>query len=158
MTRFGINYLSERLGETHPYHLECQTLDSKYYHKSKNALKTDTKKTPTDECYGTILYGDSTAEAKRQRSSLNLEAKSSHASLVLLDRGLALLLRVLGLGEEHAVVASSLLGFANAAGLEWKGRVNSLRMLDRQYRFIPWASRTGRVEQALARGQRRFYL
>lgn len=53
-----------------------------------------------------------------QRSSLDLEAKSSHASLVLLDRGLALLLGVFGLGEEHAVIASGLLGFADAAGLE----------------------------------------
>jgi hypothetical protein len=53
-----------------------------------------------------------------QRASLDLEAKSSHARFVLLDRGLALLLRAVGLGEEHAVVASGLLGFADAAGLE----------------------------------------
>ena len=53
-----------------------------------------------------------------QRLSLDLETKSSHASLVLLDRGLALLLRVFGLGEEHAVIAGGLLGFADTAGLQ----------------------------------------
>lgn len=53
-----------------------------------------------------------------QRSSLDLETKSGHASLVLLNGGLALLLRVVGLGEKHAVIASGLLGFADAAGLE----------------------------------------
>lgn len=65
-----------------------------------------------------MLYNDSTAEAIGQRSSLDLEAKSGHASLVLLDRGLALLFRVIGLREKHAVIASGLLGFADAAGLE----------------------------------------
>jgi hypothetical protein len=65
-----------------------------------------------------MLYSDGTAGAKVRDRALDLEAKSSHARLVLLDRGLALLLRVVGLGEEHAVVASGLLGFADAAGLE----------------------------------------
>jgi hypothetical protein len=53
-----------------------------------------------------------------QRLSLDLETKSSHASLVLLNGGLALLLGVVGLGEKHAVIARGLLGFADAAGLE----------------------------------------
>jgi hypothetical protein len=39
-----------------------------------------------------------------------------------------------------------------------KGRVNRLRLLVRQYRFIPWASRTERAERALARGQQHFSL
>jgi hypothetical protein len=52
-----------------------------------------------------------------QKTSLDLEAKSGHASLVLLDRGLALLFRVFGLGEKHAVIASGLLGLTDTAGL-----------------------------------------
>jgi hypothetical protein len=52
--------------------------------------------------------------------SLNLEAKASHASFVLLDSGLAFLLGIFGLGEKHAVIAGGLLGLADAAGL--KGR------------------------------------
>ena len=90
---------------------------------SKHALKTDDiqrkQETPANECYGTMLYSDSsTAEAIRSENELDLEAKSGHASLVLLDRGLALLLRVFGLGEEHAVIAGGLLGFADTAGLQ----------------------------------------
>lgn len=49
--------------------------------------------------------------------SLDLEAESSHARLVLLNGGLALLLGVIGLGEQHAVVAGSLFGLADATGL-----------------------------------------
>jgi hypothetical protein len=52
------------------------------------------------------------------RIKLDLETESSHASFVLLNCGLALLFGVIGLGEEHAVIASGLLGFADAAGLE----------------------------------------
>lgn len=49
--------------------------------------------------------------------SLDLEAKSSHARLVLLNCGFALLLGVVRLGEEHTVVAGGLFGFADAARL-----------------------------------------
>lgn len=49
--------------------------------------------------------------------SLDLEAVASHAGLVLLDQGLALLCGVVGLGEEHAVIAGGLFGLANAAWL-----------------------------------------
>lgn len=48
---------------------------------------------------------------------LNLEPEPSHAGLVLVNGGLAFLRRVFGLGEEHAVVAGGLFGFAHAAGL-----------------------------------------
>jgi hypothetical protein len=51
-------------------------------------------------------------------SSLNLEPVSSHAGLVLLDQGLALLSRVIGFREQHAVIPGGLLGLADAAGLE----------------------------------------
>ena len=50
-------------------------------------------------------------------ASLDLEAESSHAGLVLLNCGLAFLRWVIGFGEEHAVVASGLFGLAYAAGL-----------------------------------------
>lgn len=49
---------------------------------------------------------------------LDLEAVPSHARLVLLNCGLAFLLGVVGLREQHAVVAGGLLGLADAAGLE----------------------------------------
>lgn len=49
--------------------------------------------------------------------SLNPESEPSHAGLVLVNGGLAFLRRVFGLGEEHAVVAGGLFGFAHAAGL-----------------------------------------
>lgn len=92
-------------------------------HTSKHALKTDDiqrkQETPANECY--IVQCCIVIVQPRpfgQRSSLDLEAKSGHASLVLLNGGLALLLRVVGLGEKHAVITSGLLGFADAAGLE----------------------------------------
>lgn len=50
--------------------------------------------------------------------SLDLEAKASHAVLVLLDGGLTLLLGIFGLRKQHAVIADLLLVFANAAWLE----------------------------------------
>lgn len=53
-------------------------------------------------CLGTILY---------------VETKSSHAGLVLGDQVLALLLRVVALGEEHALVTRGLFVLANAAWL-----------------------------------------
>jgi len=46
-----------------------------------------------------------------------LEAKAGHAALVFVDRGSAVLLRVLGIAEEHAFVSSRLLLIAYAAGL-----------------------------------------
>ena len=45
------------------------------------------------------------------------EAETSHASLVLLNHWLAVLLWIGGLGEQHALVASGLLLFADAAWL-----------------------------------------
>lgn len=57
-------------------------------------------------------------------TSLNLESVSSHAGLVLLDQGLALLRGVIGFREQHAVIPGGLLGLTDAAGLEmeWSGR------------------------------------
>lgn len=51
-------------------------------------------------------------------TTLNLEPVSSHAGLVLLDQGLALLSRVIGFREQHAVIPGRLFGLADAAGLE----------------------------------------
>jgi hypothetical protein len=51
------------------------------------------------------------------QTRLDLETKAGHASLVLIDSRLALLGGVIGLGEEHAVIASGLLILADAAGL-----------------------------------------
>jgi hypothetical protein len=51
-------------------------------------------KTPTNECYNTTYGTDHTITR-----CLDLEAVSSHASLVLLNCRLALLLGVVGLGE-----------------------------------------------------------
>ena len=58
-------------------------------------------------------------------TSLNLEPVSSHAGLVLLDQGLALLSRVIGFREQHAVIPVGLFGLADAAGLEmvWSDRL-----------------------------------
>lgn len=51
------------------------------------------------------------------RGGLDLKAEAGHAGLVLLDHRLALLRWVIGLGEQHAVIAGGLLVLANAAGL-----------------------------------------
>ena len=48
---------------------------------------------------------------------LDSEAVPLHAQLVLLDHALAVLLRVVALGEQHALVAPGLLVLAHAAGL-----------------------------------------
>lgn len=49
---------------------------------------------------------------------LNLESEPKHTGLVFLNHRLALLGRIVGLGEEHAVIAGGLLVLADAAGLE----------------------------------------
>lgn len=49
--------------------------------------------------------------------SRQVEAIAFHTALVLGDHILAILLRVGGIGEEHALVASGLFVLANAAGL-----------------------------------------
>lgn len=51
------------------------------------------------------------------QTRLDFETKAGHASLVLIDSRLALLGGVIGLGEEHAVIAGGLLILADAAGL-----------------------------------------
>lgn len=65
-----------------------------------------------------VVYGWYRWRSSIKDQSLDLEAKSGHADLVLFDCGFALLLGVFGLREEHAVIASSLLGFADTAGLK----------------------------------------
>lgn len=50
-------------------------------------------------------------------ATLNLVSKAEHAALVLVDEGHAVLRRVLGVGEEHALVALGLFFLADAAGL-----------------------------------------
>ena len=58
---------------------------------------------------------------------LCLESVARHAALVLLDRTLAVLLRIVALREQHAVVARGFLVFADAARLvvivsmDWRG-------------------------------------
>jgi hypothetical protein len=76
------------------------------------------KETPADQCYSTVLGNGDTGSDSIKGHSLDLEAKSSHAGLVLFNGGLALLLGVIGLREQHAVVAGGLFGLADAAGLE----------------------------------------
>lgn len=49
--------------------------------------------------------------------ALCLEPVARHAALVLLDRTLAVLLRIVALREQHAVVTGSFLVFADTAGL-----------------------------------------
>lgn len=49
---------------------------------------------------------------------LNLETITEHAALILVDQGLTLLGGIVGFGEEHAVVASGFLIFADAARLK----------------------------------------
>lgn len=51
------------------------------------------------------------------QTRLDLETKAGHAGLILIDGRLTLFGGVIGLGEEHAVVASGLLILADAAGL-----------------------------------------
>lgn len=55
-------------------------------------------------------------------SILDLEAVPSHTSLVLLNHRLAVLCRIIGLGEKHAVISRRLLGFADAARLYITGK------------------------------------
>lgn len=50
-------------------------------------------------------------------SHLNLKPIPRHTCLILIDRGLAFLGGIVGLGEQHAVVSGLFLGFADAAGL-----------------------------------------
>ena len=52
-----------------------------------------------------------------RKTVLDLEAEASHAGAVLVYRGHAVLLGVVGLGEKHAVVTLGLLLLAHAAGL-----------------------------------------
>ena len=73
----------------------------------------------------TVIYTSPTTSSpnhrnqakSKQPSWLNLEPKPSHTALILVDGRLALLRRVLRLGEEHTVVAGGLFGLADAAGL-----------------------------------------
>ena len=52
--------------------------------------------------------------------ALDLVSEAEHAGLVLRDKRLAVGLGVLGVGEEHALVALGLFVLANAAGLsQW---------------------------------------
>jgi hypothetical protein len=94
-----------------------------------------------------LIYGTTTVPWG-PRSKLDLEAKASHAGLVLFDHGLALLGRVVGFGEEHAVIAGRLFLLANTAGLQ------SLVTVYIQWgseSVVPWAFRPERT----AREQRR---
>jgi hypothetical protein len=88
-------------------------------------------------------------------SSLNLEPVSSHAGLVLLDQGLALLSRVIGFREQHAVIPGGLLGLADAAGLEIEmvRSVLSGRSANALI-HVPWVSRwvlAGRLRREFVR-------
>lgn len=56
-------------------------------------------------------------------SHLNLKPVSRHTSLILVDRRLAFLGGIVGLGEQHAVVSGLLFGFADAAWLGLLERV-----------------------------------
>jgi hypothetical protein len=49
--------------------------------------------------------------------SLDLETIAGHAGLILLNQGFAFLRRIIGFGEEHAIVSRCLFGFAYAAWL-----------------------------------------
>lgn len=62
-------------------------------------------------------HGNANEGVPARLTTLNLETKSRHTGLVLVDSGLAFLLGVIGSREEHAVVASGLFGFADAARL-----------------------------------------
>lgn len=53
---------------------------------------------------------------------LDLEAVPSHTSLILLNHRLAVLCRIIGLGEKHAVISRRLLSFADAARLYITGK------------------------------------
>lgn len=104
---------------------------------------------------------------------LNLEPKPSHAGLVLVNGGFAFLRRVFGLGEEHAVVAGGLFGFAHAAGLYMDYNI-SVKMLCCRFAsfggygwcrrvevrflrwrngggYLPWVSRSVMIESARGR-------
>jgi len=52
-------------------------------------------------------------------SHLDLEPESCHAALILLDRALAVLLRIVALRKQHALVATGLLVLAHAARLDF---------------------------------------
>lgn len=52
-----------------------------------------------------------------QATISNLEPKTRHAGLILVDCGLAFLCRIVRFREQHAVIAGRLFGFTDAAGL-----------------------------------------
>jgi hypothetical protein len=80
------------------------------------------------------------------------EAKASHADLVLVDHGGAVFLSVVGLAEEHAFVAGSLLIFAHTAWLHTissihrpkRGRTTYLWATSGLALGLGWASQVGR--------------
>ena len=65
------------------------------------------------------------------------EAEASHADLVLVDRGGAVLLSVVGLAEEHAFITGSLLIFAHTA---WLHTISSIHRPKRGRTPYLWAT------------------
>ncbi len=75
--------------------------------------------------YTEMSVGDRVEAFLARRSSvLELEAKTGHASLVLVDNGLALARGISRLGEQHAVVSQRFFVFAHTAWLKGE-RVNN---------------------------------
>lgn len=77
------------------------------------------------KCYNTesVMYMTVVAIVVARRSpwywgiSLDLETKTSHTALVLLNSRLAFLRGIIGLRKEHAIVPCGLFGLADAARL-----------------------------------------